>query len=109
MQNVRHTCQYPGSDPAACPACPPTPSHFDPLALVLRVVRDRMGFLSETDVAALAGDPVSRLWPVLVRCGGCRFTAPAQDIKHLIEIVTREKSDYVRDVALVAGVKYGGR
>jgi hypothetical protein len=109
MQNTtaRHTCHYPGSDPATCPACPQSPtSHFDPLALVARVNRERMGFLTEADVAQLASAASSRLWPVLVRCGGCRFTAPVQDIKHLIGIITREKSDYVRDVALVAGVTY---
>lgn len=109
--HARHTCHYPGSDPTTCPACKgrtdtPAPSHFDPHALVARVHRERMGFLTTEDVAALAGHDRSRLWPVLVRCGGCRFTAPAQDIQHLIDILTREGSDYVRDVALVSGVTY---
>jgi hypothetical protein len=83
-----------------------TANHLNPWALVARVLRERTGFLSQTDVAALAGHEVSRLWPVLVRCGGCRFTVAAQDCAHLIGIITRDGQDYVRDVALVAGVRY---
>jgi hypothetical protein len=40
-----------------------------------------------------------RLAPVLVRCGGGRFTCPAQDAKHFIQIITEHKEDYVRDVS----------
>jgi hypothetical protein len=81
-------------------------AHLDAHALIARVNRERHGFLSKWDVAQLAASPVARLWPLLVRCGGCRFTAPAQDVAHLIEIITRDGQDYVRDVALVAGVRY---
>jgi len=45
----------------------------------------------------------NRLFPLLVRCGGGRFTCPAQDVEHFIEIITREDSDYVRDVSIPAG------
>ena len=40
-----------------------------------------------------------RLAPVLVRCGGGRFTCPAQDAKHFIRIITEHNEDYVRDVS----------
>ena len=60
------------------------------------------GFLRDTEVAALAADPVTRLQQVLVRCGGCRFTCAAQDVAHLIAIIERDKTDYVRDVSLIA-------
>ena len=39
------------------------------------------------------------LAPVLVRCGGGRFTCPAQDAKHFIQIITEHGEDYVRDVS----------
>jgi hypothetical protein len=41
-----------------------------------------------------------RLAPVLVRCGGGRFTAPAQDVNHFLEMV-RKSDDYVRDISLI--------
>lgn len=41
-----------------------------------------------------------RLTPVLVRCGGGRFTAPAQDVNHFLEMV-RKSDDYVRDISLI--------
>jgi hypothetical protein len=65
-----------------------------------RVSNTHMGFLSREDLAELV--KLSRLEPVLVRCGSCRFTAPAQDIQHLIDIIARDKVDYVRDVSLPA-------
>lgn len=40
-----------------------------------------------------------RLAPVIVRCGGGRFTCPAQDAKHFIQIITEHGEDYVRDVS----------
>jgi hypothetical protein len=39
---------------------------------------------------------------VLVRCGGCRFLCGAQDVAHLIAIITADARDYVRDVSLPA-------
>jgi hypothetical protein len=84
-------------------------SHVDPWLIVANARVNRVGFLLESDVAALASHTEARLWPVLVRCGGCRFTAPAQDVAHLIGIIRAEGSDYVRDVALVAGEVYGRR
>ena len=75
--------------------------HFDPHALKARAIRAG-GFLAEDDVTALAAHPVSRLWPCLVRCGGGRFVAPMDQVRHFIGIIERERSDYVRDVSLPA-------
>jgi len=69
---------------------------------------ERGGFLTEEDVAAIAEDPATRLQLLLVRCGGGRFLAPAQDVKHFIDIIERDYNtapgvgDYVRDVSIPA-------
>lgn len=76
------------------------PMHTDTLATLRRITTETHGFLRADDLRTLAADPDTRLTPVLVRCGGCRFTCPAQDAAHLIDIITRERSDYVRDVSL---------
>jgi hypothetical protein len=76
-------------------------THFDPHALRSRVTADRCGFVTAADVGQLAAHPMSRLWPLLVRCGGCRFVAPAQDVAVLIAAVTGA-GDYVRDVSFPA-------
>jgi hypothetical protein len=66
-----------------------------------RFIRSKpFGFLQEEDIIVLAD--LDRLFPVLVRCGGGRFTAAAQDVIHFIRIVTDEGTDYVRDVAVLA-------
>jgi hypothetical protein len=67
---------------------------------VLDRVKTRQGFLSTEDLAVVASN--DRLAQVLVRCGGCRFTCPAQDAQHLMDIIERDDKDYVRDVTLVA-------
>ena len=88
---------------------------FDPEVLKANVLRERCGFLSSAEVAQLAAHPSSRLWPLLVRCGGCRFVAAAQDVRHLIALVESGRDgdgcagdgsgDYVRDVSFPA---FGG-
>lgn len=45
---------------------------------------------------------IDRLCPVLVRCGGCRFTCGAQYIPHLIKCVVAG-GDYVRDLSFPVG------
>lgn len=62
----------------------------------------RFGFLSEDQVARIAADPATRTAVLLVRCGGGRFTCPAQDVKHFIGIIEANGGDYVRDVSLLA-------
>jgi hypothetical protein len=79
-----------------------TTTSFDPAALRSRVMRDCFGFVTTAELAQLAATPASRLWPLLVRCGGCRFIAAAQDVQHLCAIIQADGRDYVRDVSFPA-------
>ena len=87
-------------------AARPSLMHFDPHALLVRVRGEQGGFLTRRDVTMLAGDERARLWQILIRCGGCRLTCAAQDVEHLIAIISKEGTDYVRDIGLIAGVVY---
>lgn len=58
------------------------------------------GFLSPQLLADLI--QTARLYPVLVRCGGCRFVTPCQNVAHLTHCV-EAGGDYVRDVSFAAG------
>ncbi len=82
----------------------------------MRIAREHAcGFLTEAQVAAIAADPETSLTLLLVRCGGGRFLAPADQVQHFIDIIeqhaeyvsyrtdrTTKMSDYVRDVSLPA-------
>lgn len=68
--------------------------------LLKKINDEQFGFLDEAQIDCLANDPAFRLTVLLVRCGSCRFVAPAQDVKHLIGIIEKEGSDYVRDVSI---------
>ena len=76
-------------------------THFSPSTLITRVTRDNLGFLTASEVAALASRNDSRLTQLLVRCGGCRFVAAAQDVPQIINAL-EAAGDYVRDVSLPA-------
>lgn len=78
--------------------------HFDPQALRDRVMRDRLGFVTEAEVSLLAQHATSRLWQLLVRCGGCRFVAAAQDVA-VISAAIAARGDYVRDVSFPVEAK----
>lgn len=69
-------------------------------ATIDRARRERYGFLKEAEVAAIASDPATRCYMLLVRCGACRFMAPAQDVRHLVSILEASGRDYVRDVCV---------
>ncbi len=58
------------------------------------------GYLKDTDILQLIA--LDRLCPVLVRCGGCRFTCAAQDVAHL-ESCIAAGGDYIRDVSFPTG------
>lgn len=73
-----------------------------PTTTLLQTIHQQHGFLTETEVAALAGRESTRLTQVLVRCVRCRFTCAAQDAARLIAAV-EASGDYVRDVSLPAG------
>jgi len=71
--------------------------------------QERCSFLTVEQVGIIAADPDTRLTMILVRCGGGRFLAPAQDVQHFIGIIEREAgdtvgegSDYIRDVSIPA-------
>ena len=44
---------------------------------------------------------IKRLQPVLVRCGGGRFSCPVQDLDHFVDIIGADGRDYVRDVSII--------
>lgn len=60
-----------------------------------------MGCLAMDDLPALMFH--DRLVPVLVRCGGCRFTCAAQDVERLVLLVEMG-GEYVRDVSVPVAV-----
>ena len=61
--------------------------------------KQRMGFITQEDIPSILAE--DRLHPVLVRCGGGRFTCPVQDLEHFIDLITKG-GDYVRDVGFPA-------
>ena len=79
-----------------------TTAHGDGLAALHAASVDQLGFITERQLQIIAADPATRLRLILVRCGGCRFLAPADQCQHVIDIITREGSDYVRDVSIPA-------
>ena len=93
--------------------------HIDGDMVITRCRREKMSFLQDTDVEAIAADPRTRSTLVLVRCGGGRFVVSADQAQHFIGIVERDAaaqaylkrkgpegpqagppSDYIRDVSL---------
>ena len=88
---------YPDEHGATC-ICPDMPRRrFEANA---EAIRQRHGFLTMSDLADIVG--FDRLRKVLVRCGGCRFVAAAQDAAHLMRCI-EAGGDYVRDVSLPVG------
>jgi hypothetical protein len=67
---------------------------------VMSRIKSNGGFLSMADLRVVAKH--DRLKMLLVRCGMGRFLAPAQDIKHFVDIIHRDRKDYVRDISLPA-------
>jgi len=65
----------------------------------IKADKERCNFITDKDLPEII--KVDRFQQVLIRCGCGRFVCPAQDAQHFIDIITREKSDYVRDVSLV--------
>ena len=59
--------------------------------------RQHHGFITREMLPEIV--KTNRFERILVRCGGGRFIVPAQDADHFIQIITRERSDYVRDLS----------
>ena len=68
-------------------------------ALASFILARPFGFLNDSDLPTLV--QLDRLCPVLVRCGGGRFTCAAQDAAHFIALVGRDERESVRDVSLL--------
>lgn len=70
-------------------------------SILRRAQVERMSFLTAEEVVLVAACEETRLFQLLVRCGGCRFVCAAQDVAHLIRCV-EAGGDYVRDVSVPA-------
>jgi hypothetical protein len=68
--------------------------------LLRKIVWENGGFLTAADIAELT--KLDKLRQILVRCGACRFTCAVQDVTFLTGIITRDGTDYVRDISLLA-------
>ena len=63
-----------------------------------KLFAEKCGFVKDTDLPAVIQE--NRFQRILVRTGLGRFICQAQDAKHFIDIIEKEKSDYIRDVSL---------
>lgn len=63
-------------------------------------MQKRGGFVTETDLAEIIKE--DRFAQLIIRCGCGRMIVAAQDCQHFIDIIEREKSDYIRDVSFSA-------
>lgn len=68
------------------------------MSIIKEALDKTFGFITEDMLSRVVDE--NRLYPCLVRCGGGRFVCPAQDVKHFIDIITRDGIDYVRDISL---------
>jgi hypothetical protein len=57
-------------------------------------------FLKIDEIRKIAETPALRLVPIMVICGNGRFSCPAQNVEHFINIIDREKTDYVRQICV---------
>lgn len=62
------------------------------------------GFITEEQVNEIANHNETRLCLLLIRCNGGRFLAPAQNVKHYVQIINECGKDHVRDISIPAGV-----
>lgn len=70
---------------------------FRPTPLGRFIEARPFGFVRDSDMSELIA--IDRLCPLLVRCGGVRFTCGAQYLATMIAMVERA-GDYVRDVSI---------
>lgn len=68
------------------------------MSLIETLSSENYGFVTEKDMPEIIKE--DRFQQILIRCGAGRFICPAQDTEHFINIITKEKSDYVRDASL---------
>ncbi len=66
---------------------------------IQKAVSKKMGFITDNELPkVISENPMQGL---LIRCGGGRFITQAQDAKHFIDIIERDKTDFIRDVSIV--------
>jgi hypothetical protein len=68
--------------------------------IIDKIKNEQHGFILETDLPRLVKH--NRFQKCLIRCGGGRFVCAAQDVGHFVGIITRDGTDYVRDVSFPA-------
>ena len=66
--------------------------------IIEQALKERCGFITDAELPEVIKEKPQQL--ILVRCGNGRFLAPADQVKHFIDIIEREKSDYIRDVSI---------
>ena len=66
-----------------------------------RVINEQDGFITEEDIKVLAADDyIETTIMCLVRCSCGRFITRLGSVAHFVDIITREGTDYIRDVSL---------
>ena len=75
-------------------------AHFDPFAFWSRL--RHTGAVGPAELELMATHDRMRLWPILIRFGGSRCTAPAQDARRIIAAL-EASGDYCRDASFPAG------
>jgi hypothetical protein len=63
--------------------------------------RTKCSFVTDIDLPDVIKESPTQL--ILVRTGRGRFLATADQVQNYIDIIEREKSDYIRDVSLFSG------
>lgn len=67
--------------------------------MVIQALKARNGgFIRLTELPGIIRE--RPLHPCLIRCGNGRFSCPAQDVQHFVDIITRDGQDYIRDISL---------
>jgi hypothetical protein len=70
------------------------------MAVIAKLLKDSCGFIqNEQELTEVVAE--NRLHPCLVRCNMGRFTCPAQDVDHFVDIIQKSDNDYVRDISVL--------
>lgn len=69
------------------------------MSVIQNIKQNNFGFFTSDQIPSIVEE--DRLHPCLVRCGGGRFSCPAQDVAHFVAIIGRDGTDYVRDASLL--------
>lgn len=71
------------------------------MSVIQDTLKNKLGFVTDKDLPNVIAENPRQM--ILVRCGCGRFLATADQVQHFIDIIEREKSDYVRDVSIYTG------